>query len=584
MKKYIYTFIILLVTTVSHSQEVCNNGIDDDADGLIDLNDSECTCTQTPTTPPSLIPNASFEDMNYCPNSFSEMDAAVGWVQASYATSDYYNTCGYIMPGIVDAGAQPFPDGNGVVGFIVAQDYKEYIGSCLTGTLVAGTQYTLTMKIFFTTIYGDGSADPLSTVFSPIDMTIFGAGTCGNIPYASVDCPTAPFSPIAVTSYAPVTGWNTITFNFTPTSDVNEIVIGPPCLLPADYPSQLDGYYTYFVVDNLLLNNSDLFSPISISQSGSLCSNDALLTASAADATGLQWYKDGVAIVGQTGLTLSVSTPATYTVTQTTASGCASAEKEVTGSSTALTVDVNDAVICNGETVTLTASGADTYTWSPATGLSAATGSSVTCSAASTTQYTVTGTASGCEGTATATVTVANSDDSYITASPNPTTIENTEITFTSSETGGTFNWQFGDGTSATTQNPFHTYDQVDSNYLVTLYHITPEGCKDTAQVTVIVLPGIRFYVPNAFTPDGDEFNNSFTPVITSGIDIYSYHISVFNRWGETIFESFDTKQGWDGTYHGTLVKEGAYTWKMTFNDSYTAKEYEYHGSVTLVR
>src|SRR5690606_37207820 len=71
-------------------------------------------------------------------------------------------------------------------------------------------------------------------------------------------------------------------------------------------------------------------------------------------------------------------------------------------------VAVNDPTICDGETVTLTASGADTYSWSPGTNLSATTGASVDASPSTTTNYTVTGTitATGCTNTDIATVTV----------------------------------------------------------------------------------------------------------------------------------------------------------------------------------
>jgi gliding motility-associated-like protein len=92
------------------------------------------------------------------------------------------------------------------------------------------------------------------------------------------------------------------------------------------------------------------------------------------------------------------------------------------------------------------------------------------------------------------------------------------------------------------------------------------------------------FYVPNTFTPDDDEFNQWFQPVFTSGYDPYSFNLLIFNRWGEIIFESNDSTIGWDGTYHGEIVKEGVYTWKITFKTSANDEHKEVLGSVNLLR
>lgn len=73
-------------------------------------------------------------------------------------------------------------------------------------------------------------------------------------------------------------------------------------------------------------------------------------------------------------------------------------------------------------------------------------------------------------------------------------------------------------------------------------------GCPDTAYAVIIVKEEAIYYVPNAFTPDGDEFNQAFTPIFSTGVDPYNYNMKVFNRWGEVIFESNDLSVGWDGT------------------------------------
>ena len=73
------------------------------------------------------------------------------------------------------------------------------------------------------------------------------------------------------------------------------------------------------------------------------------------------------------------------------------------------------------------------------------------------------------------------------------------------------------------------------------------------------------YYIPNTFTPDGDEFNQLFQPIFTAGYDPYDFNMQIFNRWGEVIYETNDDTVGWDGMYNGKIVQDGIYTWKIEF-------------------
>ncbi|HLP55134.1 MAG TPA: gliding motility-associated C-terminal domain-containing protein [Fluviicola sp.] len=114
-------------------------------------------------------------------------------------------------------------------------------------------------------------------------------------------------------------------------------------------------------------------------------------------------------------------------------------------------------------------------------------------------------------------------------------------------------------------------------------YAFNDFGCLDSSSFVVEVREGLTYYVPNAFTPDGDEFNNTFQPVFTSGFDPSDFQLQIFNRWGELVFESHDHQTGWDGTYHGKLAMDGTYTWTITLKDLYSDKRYELVGMVTLI-
>lgn len=89
--------------------------------------------------------------------------------------------------------------------------------------------------------------------------------------------------------------------------------------------------------------------------------------------------------------------------------------------------------------------------------------------------------------------------------------------------------------------------------------------------------------VTNAFTPDGDEHNNVFGPVMGTGFDATDFQFEIYNRWGEKIFESFDVNGRWDGTFQGKLVQPGTYTWKLTFGDLYNDERHTHIGSVSIL-
>ena len=117
MKTLAYIFFFLLIPLNSLGQEICDNGIDDDNDGLIDLNDStDCICALSFDATTSLIPNPSFEDTSTCcPGGLGQMNCAETWIQASTATSDYFNSCDFAYFGTIPD--YPIPGGgNGFVG------------------------------------------------------------------------------------------------------------------------------------------------------------------------------------------------------------------------------------------------------------------------------------------------------------------------------------------------------------------------------------------------------------------------------------------------------------------------------------
>jgi gliding motility-associated-like protein len=77
------------------------------------------------------------------------------------------------------------------------------------------------------------------------------------------------------------------------------------------------------------------------------------------------------------------------------------------------------------------------------------------------------------------------------------------------------------------------------------------------------VIPPLSVYIPSAFTPNGDGLNDTFG---IKGEGIRDYHIYIYNRWGEVVFESSNPRQQWDGIYQGNPAEQGCYVYKVYAN------------------
>ncbi len=145
--------------------------------------------------------------------------------------------------------------------------------------------------------------------------------------------------------------------------------------------------------------------------------------------------------------------------------------------------------------------------------------------------------------------------------------------------------WDFDDLTSSVEINPTHQFPtgQV-GNYNVELIVTSSEGCKDTTYKIVRVQDQLLIYVPNAFTPDGDEFNGVFLPIIAAGMDEATFQMSIFDRWGYLLFQTHDLSIGWDGTKNQKNTEAGIYIWRIQFKDEKTDEKKLFTGHVQLIR
>lgn len=158
------------------------------------------------------------------------------------------------------------------------------------------------------------------------------------------------------------------------------------------------------------------------------------------------------------------------------------------------------------------------------------------------------------------------------------------EIDFYNTSVNATsFLWNFGDGDTSTVINPSHEFPAA-GDYNVTLYAMNSAGCDDSITLTIVMEAAFELYVPNAFTPDGDQYNNSFIPR-GFGISEKGYEFSIYNRWGDLIFQTQDLYQSWDGTIRSQRInaQDGVYTWVVKFQDE-LGRRYEREGHVSLLK
>ena len=171
--------------------------------------------------------------------------------------------------------------------------------------------------------------------------------------------------------------------------------------------------------------------------------------------------------------------------------------------------------------------------------------------------------------------------------SPNPVLMFNTDVLFTNySWQGYSYQWSFEDGypsTSTQTNVQVQFPDGQTGAYDIQLITTSELGCADTMQYELVVFPEVLIYAPNTFTPDGDEFNQGWQ-VFMEGIDVYDFELLIFNRWGQTIWESNDILVPWDGTFNGKIVQEGTYQWVIRATDILNDNKYVYNGHVNLIK
>jgi len=278
---------------ITSAQEICNNGIDDDGDGIVDIQDPDCICG-------NIIPDivdGDFEDYSCCPQGITGIVGSGmyclddGWGLANMATADYFNTCGWTGSGGIPTIPMPIPSGEGGVGMISSPTWNENVGLCMPLAMIPGEDYDISFWVGFN---DDGFYDCNLNV----EFGLYGSNDCNSFPSNVNTCMSGDpdwyeLETFLISGTAQNT-WRFFSTTFTATAAAQAIAIGHTCDFADANPSD------YHFIDNIVIDGVfvQILNDFDASVTGD-CINGVFLEASDPAET-YQWYLDGVLVPGAT--------------------------------------------------------------------------------------------------------------------------------------------------------------------------------------------------------------------------------------------------------------------------------------------
>lgn len=306
-----------------------------------------------------------------------------------------------------------------------------------------------------------------------------------------------------------------------------------------------------------------------ISGTSSICTGDT--TTLVTNIAGPYSWSPG----GETTQSITVIPSGTTTyIVSVTVNGCTGTAAQTVTVIPPVKANITGNNICMGEIVKLAASGGTNYLWN-----TGATTSTITETPINTTTYSVMVTTGNCADTASYTVTVGSLPVAIVSGD---TTIVYGQSTSLTSSGGDTYQWIPSNGLSCDTcANPIAA-PTATTQYCIIIKNSV--GCSDSACVIVTVDLKCGFegelFVPNGFSPNNDGQNDV---LLVRGAGITELHWTIFNRWGEKVFETTDPQQEWDGTFKGKQLDPAVFIYYLKAS-CLTGEEISIKGNVAIIR
>ena len=167
---------------------------------------------------------------------------------------------------------------------------------------------------------------------------------------------------------------------------------------------------------------------------------------------------------------------------------------------------------------------------------------------------------------------------------PNLNTLDQLAYLNNTSAGANAYVWTIDDAFTSTDEDVRYLFSaELGTEHVICLVAIAAASCTDTLCKVLTVEDGLSVYVPNTFTPDNNEVNETFKPIV-AGIDPRFYLFEIYDRWGLRLFSTTDPEAFWDGTLGGEQAPQDVYVWKLIAKDAYSGDRVERIGHVTLLR
>ncbi len=368
---------------------------------------------------------------------------------------------------------------------------------------------------------------------------------------------------ICIGNSVQLNGTGGISYNWSPSTDLDSATSYNPISTPV-----ASSTYTLIITDSNGCTATDnvivTVNPLPIVDAGAdvqICfQSSTVLSASGA----FQYlWSSSLTLSSSTGATISAApdTLTTYTVIGTDVNGCIALDSVSVFVLPELNaIAGNGGDICRGGVLQLNVSGGNQYVWTPANSLDNPFASNPFASPQQTTTYTVIISDGLCDAD-TLNIVVNVNESPYCNAGQDFEIPVGTEIQLGGEVAlGTTYSWSPPEGLSCIDCLTPTVIATVNTTY--TLTTTSSNGCKSEDEMIIIVAcPSDLLFVPNAFTPNGDNKNEIFR-VRAIGIKELKY-FNVFNRWGQLVWQTSDITQGWDGTFLGSKVPPGVYVYYL---------------------